>query len=172
MLKILFILLNGILFVFAFCLTVTNLLVHFSTFLFNKSPYFPEELVLTGVVLIFISLIAMAINTSTNKTINRVNTSNGFIPNGNKLANRIIFLCFIYLIFNFFVWLPYNGSPNIIDNKYVLSDHGRIKAVITEEVYWEHKVLEMRFISGHLIIFTMIPMFYFYFNIVGRKRAE
>jgi hypothetical protein len=169
MFKISFILLNGILFVLAFFLTAICVIVHFSTFLLSKySDIFSDLFVFIIVLLIFVFLVSMMIMfVIARHPKESKNTSEWLIPEENKVANKIFILCFFYAIFNFLVWFPYDGSPNIIDGEYVLSNHGRILAKITEKVYWERKSREMRFMSGHLIIFSMLPMLYFYCNLAG-----
>jgi hypothetical protein len=172
---------NG-LFVLAFLSTAAGLIVHVSTFLLSKYPdpdFFSMLFGLLVIVLLtaILSLIMVIMsanaqsrqeseNTSANKTTIPINTSGKLIPKKNKLVNTIIGLCFFYVVFNFFVWFPYDGLPHIIDGKYVLSNHRIIRAEITEDVYYERKFREIRLISVPCMFFSMIPMFYFYLNLV------
>jgi hypothetical protein len=63
---------------------------------------------------------------------------------------------------NFFIFgLGANGSPEIKNDKYVLSNHGQIVKELSKDEYDVASAQSLRGFSGHWIIF------YFYFTAVA-----
>jgi hypothetical protein len=61
---------------------------------------------------------------------------------------------FFYAFINFAFFMIGNiGTPDIIDGKFVLHNHGRIIKNLTEQQYHHYKALELRGFSGHWIAF-------------------
>ncbi|MDR3196272.1 MAG: hypothetical protein LBU34_00250 [Planctomycetaceae bacterium] len=121
-------------------------------------------------LLIFIPFIAMIIMFVSTTNLNDPNNKPiSFLPENNQFVMNTIVLCLLYAAFNFFMWLPHDGSPEIIDGKYVLSRKGKILAEITEEEYGKRKVLDVRLFSGHWLIFAIVPMFHFYGNLAQKN---
>ncbi len=63
-------------------------------------------------------------------------------------------LLFCYCFFNFFYCLktqPY--TPSIINNQYVLHNHGTIEKILTIEEYHLARAKELKLISGHWMAF-------------------
>ena len=159
-------------FYFSLLLTFFSIIVNSSTYFLNI--YYKEYsflFIIHG--LIFIPIIIMAIHRKNElKNISDKKSKNPYlnmlrmaIPNGNSIAYIIFILCFLYVFVNFFIVLQNikDGMAEIIDGKYVLNNKGIITE-ITENIYYKRKFLEMRLFSGHWIIFSVFPTFYYYFN--------
>ena|ERR1700756_310662 len=72
----------------------------------------------------------------------------------------LLFLLFC-IIFALFLILSHSASPEIHDGGYVLSDHGRIAAVLTETEYLFLKGWELRFFaSGWTLAYFFLTMYW------------
>ena len=68
---------------------------------------------------------------------------------------------FFYMFFNFFFTifvLQSGGSPNEINGKKILSNHGNIIKELTDEEYNRHNAYTVRTLSGHWMIFYCVAM--------------
>ena len=165
-----------LLFCFSLLLTIISLIVNIGTYVIkNYQYYYSFTFIIHG--LIFIPL-AIMIFQRRNEFGNKLKIKNLYvniiktlIPNGNNIIYIISGICFIYAFINFFVTFQYiaNGMAEIIDGKYVLNNHGEITE-ITKEMYGKQKIYEMRLFSGHWILFSIIPMFYFFYNGIKNNR--
>jgi beta-lactamase regulating signal transducer with metallopeptidase domain len=90
-------------------------------------------------------------------------------PNTNYKIGIIILVLFIYVFFNFYFSINKltNGSPEILDGKYVLNNHGKIMEVDKKQ-YVEMCYTQVKAFSGHWIFFSIIPLVYFF----DRRKIE
>jgi hypothetical protein len=162
---------NSLLFLLALVLTIVSSLVHIATYILKEynNVFFGVFIIH---ILIFVPLSLMVFqkrngvkNISVRGFINPFELFKAIIPSGNNIVYGIIVICFAYTFISFFLNFKYltNGIAEIIDGKYVLNNKGEITEV-TREIYNKQKLYEIRLFSGHWIIFSIVPMFYFYFN--------
>ncbi|MCL2294985.1 MAG: hypothetical protein FWC36_09000 [Spirochaetes bacterium] len=163
---------NVIFFYFSLLLAIISIIVHGSTYFLNEY-YGAYSLVFIIHILIFIPFAIMVLQRKNNFTNISIKSKNPYlsilrilIPNGNNFIYAIIGIVFLYAFINFFATLflhVINGVPEIIDGKYVLNRKGEITE-ITQAEYFMQKFHVLRLYSGHWILFSIIPMIYFYFN--------
>ena len=96
-----------------------------------------------------------------------------------KLTNRLIpgwafaglATLFLYTMGNFFCFMVTNeGQPRVRDGKFVLTSHGRIIREVGEEEFRDAERQEVRGFSGHWMLFSAVPAFYFLY-LYPRARA-
>ena len=160
---------------FSFFLTVISIIVHLSTYIgvyFLKEYYsfFSASYIIHALIFIpFFTMIFRAIF-GKNK-IEKITFVEGFnpkivfkkyLPNTDYKIGVILLLILIYVFINFYISINMleNGSPEIIDGKYVLNDHGEI-AEIDKDQYVKMRYAQIKAFSGHWIIFSIIPYIYF-----------
>lgn len=167
-----------ILFCFSLLLTITGLIVNLGTYIIKDyQHYYSFTFIIHGLIFIPFGIMIFQIrnefgNKSKIKTINPyINIIKILIPNGNNVIYIISGICFVYAFINFFVTFQYiaNGIAEIINEKYVLNNHGEITE-ITKEIYGKQKIYEIRLFSGHWMLFSIIPMFYFYYNSIKNNK--
>ena len=84
----------------------------------------------------------------------------GFVPRSLRVA---CVATFIYAFINFalFMVLMEGGSPSSKNGTYYLHSHGRKIRDITKKEYQRFLAYEVRGVSGHWMIFSIVPMAYF-----------
>ena len=62
---------------------------------------------------------------------------------------------FFYAIINgvLFMVISELGTPDIKNGQYILHDHGKLIKTLTEQEYYNYKTNEVRFFSGHWLLF-------------------
>ena len=80
---------------------------------------------------------------------------------------KLLFLLFC-IIFVLFLILSRFASPKIHDGDYVLSDHGRIAAVLTKTEYLFLKGWELRFFASGWTLAYFFLMMYWWFPMSGQ----
>ena len=61
---------------------------------------------------------------------------------------------FIYNMFNFWLFkASVQGGPDIMDGQYILQNHGKLIAYLTEQEYHHYRANEVRFFSGFWLAF-------------------
>ncbi|GHV09223.1 hypothetical protein FACS189485_21560 [Spirochaetia bacterium] len=160
---------------FSMFLTIISVIAHLSTYLgiylFNEYyRIFSYSYVIHG--LIFIPFFAMVFKLSFGKNkIERIKFLESFnpaiifkryFPNTNYKVGLILMVLFIYVFFNFYFSVNKlgNGSPGILDGKYILNNHGEITEVDKKQ-YVEMCYIQLKAFSGHWIIFSIISFIYF-----------
>jgi hypothetical protein len=154
---------------------MVNIIAHLSSyvgiyFLNDYYPIFGISYVIDA--LLFIPLCAMGFQHSFRKNkmgkIKFVGSSNPIIafrryfPNANYKIGIILLVLFVYVFFNFFFSMSklINGSPGIVDGKYILSNHGEMTEVDKKQ-YVEMCYTQLKLLSGHWIFFSVIPFISF-----------
>jgi hypothetical protein len=104
------------------------------------------------------------------KTISQIARMYKQIPD--SLRRIILFIgiaLIIYVPFNFIMGMAHlgHGGPDYSNGKYFLSNHGKYVRDLTKEEYIMYQAYEVRFFSGHWMLFTYLPLIYFSF--VDRK---
>jgi hypothetical protein len=167
---------------FSFFLTIVSILAHLSTYVgiyfFNEYyPMFTISYVIHG--LIFIPFFAMVFRLSFGKnkiekikfleSFNTIIVFKRYFPNTNYKIAIILLVLFVYVFFNFYFSVNKltNGTPEILDGKYVLNNHGEITEVDKKQ-YVEMSYTQLKAFSGHWIIFSVIPLVYFFDRIKGK----
>ena len=162
---------------FSFILTIVNIIVHFSTYFgiyfFNEYyPIFNISYIIH--VLIFIPIVFIVIKSflRNNNRINKLTffeSSNPFkvfksiFPNTSYKIAIILLLIIIYVFIN--IYFSFNklidGMPEIINGTYVLNNKGDI-IEINKQQYVELRYTMLKLFSGHWILFSIIPLIYFF----------
>jgi len=77
-----------------------------------------------------------------------------------KFVPVLCIVLFIYTGFNFalFIFSSLEGSPDIIDGKYVLENHGTLIRELSEVEYFKLRANEIRGFSGHWMVFYSLSM--------------
>jgi hypothetical protein len=85
-----------------------------------------------------------------------------YFPNTDYKTGIILLLLFVYVFINFYVSINIfkNGSPEITNGEYFLNNHGEI-VEINKSQYVKTCYTQIKAFSGHWIIFSIIPFFYF-----------
>jgi hypothetical protein len=139
-----------------------SLVAHFCTYLgINPQKQFPLVWILhLGIFVVFIpAVFHMKKHCNDNKKYSINNIDNFF--KGMQFAPvwmKVLCVVFsIYAFFNFliFVSLTSKGSPDMVNGKYALSDHGKIVQYINREEYDKYQSYEVRGFSGHWMIFYL-----------------
>lgn len=132
-----------------------SLIVHLSTYAgINPQKKFPPIWLLhIGIFVVFIpALLARnRLNNGRNKS-SIPNLFDNSIPKWMKILCKI-FCYYVFINFVCFMILMKDGSPNIISGNYVISDHGKIVRVISEQEYELYQSYVVRGFSGHWMIF-------------------
>ena len=51
----------------------------------------------------------------------------------------------------------HGGGPEVRDGQYLLTSHGAVLRVLTEEQYHWYRALVVRGFSGHWMLFSLVP---------------
>ena len=160
---------------FSFYLTVISIIVHLSTYIgvyFFKEYYFIFSVSYIIHALIFIPFFVMIFGTSFGKnkiekitfleSFNLKIIFKRFFPNTDYEIGIVLLLMLIYVLINFYTSMSIlvDGSPEIIDGRYVLNNHGEIVEVDKSQ-YVKMCYTRVKAFSGHWIIFSIIPYIYF-----------
>ena len=94
-----------------------------------------------------------------------------------RWARHVLHCFFAYAILNFviFIVLSHDGSPDILDGKYVLRTDGlpenqHVIREISKEEYNLRSDRILRGFSGHWMLFYLVPAFYFWFPRMIREK--
>ena len=85
------------------------------------------------------------------------------LPDWPAWAYVLLVAGILYTAFNFMhsLSLMEGGSPDVVADGYVLSEHGRVIRTLTEAEYWRQKAYFLRAFTGHWMIFFLLPALYF-----------
>jgi hypothetical protein len=103
-----------------------------------------------------------------NEKDNEINKENelDFItfPNFCSIISFIIFLLFVCAIVHYCssMMIFFKGFPETRNEKYVLTNHGKIIDYITKEQYVKAKYIQTHIWSGFLTIFLLQPVLFYY----------
>jgi hypothetical protein len=169
---------------FSVFLTVSSIIAHLSTYVgiyfFNEYyPIFSISYVIHGLIFIPFGVMIFRLSFGKNKiekitfleSFNPVIVFKRYFPNTNHKIGIIIFILFVYVFFNFYFSINKlkNGSPEILDGKYVLNNHGEIIKVDKKQ-YIIMCYTQLKAFSGHWIIFSIIPLIYFFDRKKGKTK--
>jgi hypothetical protein len=91
-----------------------------------------------------------------------INLWNKFWDRMPLLLRGIISVIFVYVLIGFV--LSFNsGVPEKQEDKYVLTKRGDIIRELTEQEYELQQIYIVRYRSGHLLLFYLIPALYFWY---------
>ena len=91
-----------------------------------------------------------------------------YYPYKSLIMLMVFLVLIVYVFSNFMICssLLQDGPAGILNGTFIQNNHGKIK-VITELAYNKLSLIELRGISGHWIIFSLIPVLnYVYKNIM------
>lgn len=116
----------------------------------------------------FGSFVVMAVHLSLlNRTVRgRVPSEDAVEPWIEGLVPRWIWnvggLFFVYVIVSAVVYFAmFEGQPRIKDGAFALTSHGRVVREVSEPEFRDAQRLEVRGVSGHVMLFSAIPTAYF-----------
>jgi hypothetical protein len=118
------------------------------------------------VLLLFASLFIKSKNKAAIKTASP--------PSSKKYWISVFLLAFFlmsYVAFNFIacaIELRF-ASPAIWSGEYVLQSHGSLVKKLTLSEYTHYQYIEARLFSGHWLIFSFVPMVFYFYNIKNVK---
>ncbi len=89
------------------------------------------------------------------KQLNPVTASKIFFGQTPTWLKIIAVAGFFYTIINFVLFMVTSqlGVPDIKNGQYVLHNHGKLIKILTEQEYYHYKANEVRFFSGHWLLF-------------------
>jgi hypothetical protein len=160
---------------FSFTLTIVSIIAHLSTYIgvFLLNEYysiFNISYIIHGLIFVPFGVMLFQLSFGKNKieklkfmeSFNPAIIFKRYFPNTNYKIGIIILILFVYAFLNFYFSINklINGSPEILDGKYVLNNHGEIMEVDKKQ-YVEICYTQIKAFSGHWIIFSIIPFIYF-----------
>ncbi len=163
-------------FLYSIIIFVLSSIIHFSTYILAKYSLILSCSYILN-VFILLSFVTMIVNINKHqlKNENKVEIFDLFKYFPNKcLIMLMIFLIFIiYVSSNFMICssLLQDGSPGILKGTFIQNNHGKIK-VITELTYNKLSLIELRMFSGHWLIFSLLPILYFFYKKMLLKIEE
>ena len=146
--------------IFALMCFFASLLVHLSTFFgIDPSKYVPWVWVLH--VGIFVALAPMIVMQGMAPKKDFWPKIYAAMP---RWANHAINFFAVYAVINFalFFFLCRGGVADERDGKYVLHNHGHIIRELSESEYEWQKAYVMRVLSGHWMVFYLLPALVFW----------
>lgn len=155
-----------ILFYFAFTGWSVALIVHLLSIAeYNAAENFPFIWLLhIGVFVVWLPAVLILIKneelkafrqSGSLKQLNPIAASKIFFGQTPTWMTIIAVAGFFYAIVNFVLFMTssHMGVPDIKNGQYMLHDHGKLIKTLTEQEYYHYKANEVRFFSGHWLMF-------------------
>jgi len=142
-------------------LFISCVVVHASTFVTDREPLNTGVLFLMAIPMFALFLMAVLVLKKNNRgTIARDIWKRAYshVP---RWVPILTVLLAAYTFFNFvysLVFLNDGLTPSIEQGLYVMQDHGHIVREISQAEYWRHSAYQLRGMSTHLIMFTVIAL--------------
>jgi hypothetical protein len=166
---------------FSIFLTIVSVIAHLSTyigiyFLNEFYPIFTISYVIHVLIFVPFGVMIFQLSFGKNKiekikleSFNPIIVFKQYFPNTNYKIGIILLVLLVYVFLNFYFSVNKltNGSPEILEGKYVLNNHGEIMEV-NKKQYVEMCYTQIKAFSGHWIIFSIIPLIYFF----DRKKGK
>ncbi len=155
-----------ILFYFAITGWTLGLIVHFLSIAeYNAAEKFPFIWLLhIGIFIVWLPAVLILTKneelkafrqSSSLKQLNPIAASKIFFGQTPSWLTIIAVAGFFYAIINFVLFMTssHMGIPDIKNGQYILHDHGKLIKTLTEQEYYHYKANEVRFFSGHWLMF-------------------
>ncbi|HEX9062566.1 MAG TPA: hypothetical protein VF941_20520 [Clostridia bacterium] len=136
---------------------VLSFFAHFSTYFMNPQRNFPFLWILhvgifiVGMPAVFVAKYKNPGSDKRASLFEKVKSASVWIQ-----ILCVVFILYTVINFGLFGALTKDGNPDIISGNYVISNHGKIVRVISEDEYEKHRSYEVRGFSGAWMLFYII----------------
>jgi len=159
---------NRILYYWTAVVAALSATANAATYLFSYYPDFLDFLfILHALIFVPFGIFVVKNRGNPNKTSTKLgdlaNAAKSFLPERTRLFVALIVVSALFTFVNFNVSIAHlmNGSPEILDGKFVQNNHGTV-VQITEDQFHLLKYIQLRAFSGHWVLFSVVPMGYFF----------